>query len=85
MVTQTPPQAPATPQEAAAVDIAPAPFAPAPPPQVIVQMITPQAGEPTEGLSEIRPGGDFLIHVPDPANPGKTKTQRVDAYGKELK
>lgn len=29
------------------------------PPQVIVQMITPQAGEPTEGLSETRPGGFY--------------------------
>lgn len=58
------------------------PAAPAQP-QVIVQMITPQAGEATEGLSEIKPGGEYVIQEPDGMG-GYTK-KRVNAEGQPLK
>lgn len=56
-----------------ASDALPVVSAPAPP-QVIVQMMTPQAGEPTEGLSEIKRGGSYIVD-----------DKPVDAHGQPLK
>lgn len=71
-------------------DITPAAPTVTPAPQVIVQMMTPTSGDPTEGLNEAKQGGSYL--VPDGAPEvqpngtlGKQKYKRVNAKGETIK
>ena len=51
----------------------------APQQPIVVQMVQPQSGEPTEGISEITPMGRYYITQPD----GGKKL--VDAHGQAIK
>lgn len=56
-------------------------------PQIIVQMVQPTAGEPTEGLSTTQSGGSYVIHEieTEGANAGKQVKRTVDAEGQPIK
>lgn len=54
------------------------------PQNITINMVTPQSGAPTEGLSEIEAGGRFALQEPDPSKPGKFTTRLVDAQGQTI-